>query len=498
MIAKREEARRKREAQQNDENKETHPLDQVMDQLEMEKKRKAQPSLQWKGNVPVSSSNQSYYAKRQKRVQMQDKTSVPSLFQLCVDFLVDNFEYVQALGDVDNTIRRNICEELVGKSKMNGAAFDVIAEKGIEALELVDCAEVTQDQLAESLEKLLPAGLRFLSLQHAGPCFGGKAVAAITSCSSCSLFAIAIGGAYLLKDQDAASLISAMAPTLSSIEFSACPLLSNQFFKSLGDNYCSSGAGTLLELSLENVVPSKQDLLLLASSSDALRNLKSLNLRQIESVDDQVVLALLDSVDDTLEAIDLSHNHKLTDDTLSGIRKANQSGKLRSLQLAGLKNLTQAGLETFFTHGIAGLPSPPILRKVSLNGCDHDAVSDVVMDLATRCASMKPNDSSSLSTMGGLVYLGIDGSSCTDRTMENLAATSCRTLKELDISFCGQISDKGLGYLVSKASQQLSKIHIWGCAQITDEFLDGHARVGDCSLQVVGAWMKQNRQLSEK
>lgn len=500
MIAKREEARRKREAEQEDD-KETHPLDQVMDQFEMAKKRKAQPSLLWKGNVPVSSSNQSYYAKRQKRVEIQDKASAPSLFQLCVEFLVDNFEYVEALGDVDSTIRRNICEELVGKGKMNGAAFDVVAEKGIEALELVDCVEVTQDQLAESLRELLPTGLKFLSLQHAGRCFGPKAVQAITSSTACSLFAIAIGGAYLLRDEDAASLIAATAQTLSSIEFTACPLLGSKFSSSLSDNFCSTAKGKLLELSLESVSPSKKDLLLLSSSSDALRNLKSLSLRQLESVDDEVVLALLDSVDDSLEAIDLSHNHKLTDDALSGIRKCNQSGKMRSLQLCGLKNMTEAGLEAFFMHGIPGLPSPPILRKLSLNGCDHDAVSDAVMDLATKCSSMKRDNSSatpSLSSMGGFVYLGIDGSSCTDRTMEKLAATSATTLKELDISFCGHISDKGLGYLVSKASQQLSKIQIWGCAQITDEFLDGHSRVDDSSLQVIGAWMKQNRSFSAK
>ena len=55
---------------------------------------------------------------------------------------------------------------------MNGAAFDIIPEKGIEALELVDCVKVTQDQLAESLPKLLPTGLKFLLLQHAGRCFG--------------------------------------------------------------------------------------------------------------------------------------------------------------------------------------------------------------------------------------------------------------------------------------------------------------------------------------
>lgn len=497
MIAKREEARKKREAQQEDEsNKEHHPLDAAMDYLEMEKKRKAQPSLQWKGSVSDLASSRNQYAKRQRRVEKEAKHTVPSLFSLCVEFLVDNFEYVEALGDVDSTIRRNICEELVTKKKMNGAAFDVVAEKGIEALELVDCAEVTQDQLAEALTELLPSGLRFLALQHSGRCFGPKAVKAITSASTCPLFAIAVGGAYLLTDDDAASLISTTAPTLSSIDFTACPLLGSQFCKALSENYCSSGKGTLLELSLEHVALTKEDLLSLAKSSDALRNLKSLKLRQMDSVNDEVVLAILDAIDGNLEAIDLSHNHNLTDDALSGIRRCNKNGALRSLQLCELKNLTEAGLEAFFTLEIPGLPPPPMLKKLVLNKCSHEAVTDAVMELATKCSSMNREAvTETLSTMGGLVHVGIHGSSCTDRTMESLAATSAKTLKELDVSFCPLISDKGLGYLVSKATQ-LSTIHIWGCAQVTDEFLDGNSRVGDRSFEVIGAWMKQNRVFS--
>lgn len=52
------------------------------------------------------------------------------------------------------------------------------------------------------------------------------------------------------------------------------------------------------------------------------------------------------------------------------------------------------------------------------------------------------------------------------------------------------MSDKGLGYLVSKVGRQLSKIHVWGCAQITDDFLDGHDRT-DGGLEIVGVWMKK-------
>jgi hypothetical protein len=226
--------------------------------------------------------------------------------------------------------------------------------------------------------------------------------------------------------------------------------------------------------------------------------MKSLKLRQIECVDDEVVLAILDAIDGSLEAIDLSHNHNLTDDALSGIRRCNKNGALHSLQLCELKNLTEAGLETFFTLDITGLPPPPMLKKLILNNCDHEAVTDRVMELATKCSSMNREAvTETLSTMGGLVHVGIHGSSCTDRTMESLAATSAKTLKELDVCFCPLISDKGLGYLVSKA-YNLSTIHIWGCAQVTDEFLDGHSRVGDCSFEIIGAWMKQNRVFSVK
>ena len=104
MIAKREEAKRQRE-QEAQEKEESHPLDALMEEHNLELKRKAHPSLSWKGSLPTAAPA-SIYAKRQKRADVQrGQRRVSSLFQLCVDFVVSNFEHVESLGDVGNDIR---------------------------------------------------------------------------------------------------------------------------------------------------------------------------------------------------------------------------------------------------------------------------------------------------------------------------------------------------------------------------------------------------------
>ena len=235
-----------------------------------------------------------------------------------------------------------------------------------------------------------------------------------------------------------------------------------------------------MELSLQNIPLTKEALLSLGASSDALRNLKSLRLKEMNAVDDEVVSVILNSVDrGTLEGVDLSNNPQLTDDILSSIRRCNIGGNLRSLQLSGLQNLTAIGFEAFFTP-IDDMPSPPMLRKIDLSQCCFDEVNDQVVILAAKASSFKrsvtdaviyddnPNPESLVGDIGlhGLVHVNIGGSSVTDKSMEMLASTCSSSLEELDVSFAVNVSDKGLGYLVSKIPQ-LKKLHVWGLAQIT-------------------------------
>jgi DNA repair protein RAD7 len=382
-------------------------------------------------------------------------------------------------------------KELVANKKMNVESFQAIAEVGIEALEIVDCAEVTQEQLALSLRELLPAGLRYLVLDQSGRCFGPKAVEAIISSygSTSKLFALSIGGAYLLKDADAAKLLATIAKSVSSIEFKACPLLGVEFFKSVGDSFAD---GNLMELSLEDLKMDKDCFEVLLAKPEAFKNLKSLSLKRIEGLTDELVNTLLDIVGGNLERLDLSHNYDLTDTILAGIRKS--SIGIKALNLASLKHLTPSGLQALFTH-VPNIQAPPMLRSLDLGNCDSEAVTDDVIELITQAATTRHDGVvvNQLELLGGLVNLSIQGATLvSDTSLEHLVASSARTLQELDLSFCTEVTDQGVGYLVDKCSNQLSKIEIWGCAQLTDDCLDGHHRVDDPTLVIVGAWMKKN------
>ena len=628
MIAAREEARKKREVelqqQQEEERREKHPLDAIVRELDLEQKKRANPSLTWRSKVHINNTGtvantngdgkgkgkgkqDNLYYKRQKRYRQQNSQNddadsstttnmntsttattrinkIPSLFNLCIQFIVQNFPSVEALGPmVDSHIRTQICHHLVSNGTFNGAAFDTLAEEGIETLEITDCTQVTQEQMVEALEKLMMGGLRALILTHCGRCFGKGAVDAIVNSirstsiepetepklmpmpkdqqcdpeqqseqqpeldqqwgfdQGCALFAVSISGAYLLKDVDAARLVERAKGSLSSIEFKQCQLLGKDLCTCISTHFSSSqevvancngngnvngNANALLELSFQDVPLTASNFQTLASTN-ALRNLQSLSLCQMDSLHDTTLFQILHATNGNLENINITNDIHLTDETLSSIRRCNSKGRLKSLKLGGIKNFSAAGLEAFFTFGIEGLPQPPVLRVLDLSHGDFDAVNEVVVGLAIRASALKQTaeivdwdtlqsqttngttakvttaartskarNSELLSALGGLASLDISGSSVTDKNMEELSIFCNSTLTELKINFCPHVSDSGLGYLVSKCGNQLTTLEIWGNAQISDVFLDGHDRVlgtgSGRGLAIEGAWMKQS------
>lgn len=510
MIAKREEAKRKREEDLQEEQKEHHPLDALMDEVNEHQQRKIHPSMQWKSNLTRNDNSESpktvitsTYAKRQRRVDLAkaDKCRIPSLFQLTVNFIVDNFEYVDSVGDVGNEVRVAIAKELVGRNQLDGRALEALVEPStLETLEIVDCAGIPQDTMASILAKT--PELRYLLLTHAGRCFGTKSIKALLEKNKdAKLHCLSIAGAYLFRDEDAAKLIEAYVSTLQSIAFECCPLLGDKFVNAI---YSTPKLGeNLLELSLQKMTFSIDQLNVLANSKDTLRNIKSLTLKSISGLTDEVLTKILKLTDHSLDSLDISSNYALTDASLSSIREFSSS-RLKTLVLDGNKGFSGAALLTFFTHPLEGLPPPPKLKVLKLASVDYEAVTDEVLRLAT-ASSSAPTASDeagrslrlagykTIGRSGGLVQVDVQGSTLvTDQMLEQLVETSAYTLEDLNVSYCPLITDKGLGYLVSKIGHQLTKITVWGCAQLTDEFFDGHDRVEDGKLEIIGAWMKKS------
>jgi hypothetical protein len=125
MIAAREQARREREEEQETAaagGEGSHPLDQAMKELEEDGKRKEHPSLQWKpdtsaanGAAKNAAAASSWYAKRQRTAVRRE--AIPTLLDLSLAFLVDNFEYVESLGEIGPDLRRQMAAALVARQK---------------------------------------------------------------------------------------------------------------------------------------------------------------------------------------------------------------------------------------------------------------------------------------------------------------------------------------------------------------------------------------------
>jgi len=526
IVAEREEAKRRQEEEDEAEGQQQHPLDEAMMELEQERKRKLHPSIQWKSTVTIADEQEggsgddaspskknkkmpSLYAARKQRAGV-GKRGISSLFDLCINFLVENFDHVESVGFVDASIRKRLAHELVGRNTLDNEALQALAVPGMEALEIVDASSITSEALAVCLGSLLPAGLRYLSLDQCGRCFGPKAAQLVVESASSTpltIQALAIGGAYLLKDENAASLVTGLEKTLQSIEFKACPLVGPTFCKSLSE----VNEIVLRELSLEDLTFSDEAwsaLVSVATSSTFWKeHLESLKLRRMEGLSDDRMKAML-AYPTALAALDVGLNHQLTDMTLSHIRSSPSA--LSELCLTGLKGLTSSGLEALFTP-VPEMGPPPRLRSCDVGHCDHEAVTDTVVELVALASCSSPAASSSetasdalnlkkpptrlrsLAPSFGLAHLNIQGANkVTDSSLETLVKACGLTLQELNVSFCPQFTDQGMGYFVDNCGSQFKTLDIWGLAQISEVFLDGHRRIKDPTLQISGAWMKKN------
>jgi len=461
LILKRERLKREKEEEEKEEDSENTSTDTVQ-QLEEEEDSSEHPSKKWRSSLSTTCDGEGQYSKRQRRWDQwvaHRRMPVPSLFQLCVNFLVDNIDHLESLGDVDGDVRAAIAHALVASSKLNASTLPKLLGTSLDHLELVDASQLESVHLSQALQN--QHLLSTVIIDQAGRSFEQKAVQALSQAKS--LKHISVGGAYLLTDSDMAQLVDA-STSLKTLECKACPLLSTEFCSAVADSK------SLQSLAIEDLPFEETHL----KSLGRLSSLTSLRLTRLAGLNDETLVPFLQ---DELRSLDVSHSQMLTDISLSNIRRF-CGPSLKHLMLAGLRSCTATGFEVFFMDS-EEMGKAPDLQELDLGRCEHDAITDEVVKGAVTASN-------------GLVKLNLQGSVVlTDSALECIASNAKHSLQKLDVSFCGSITDSGMGHLVDSVGRQFEKLVIWGCAQLTDDFLDGHKRVNDSHFEVVGAWMKK-------
>eukprot|EP00775_Hariotina_reticulata_P013890 gene13890-14009_t len=139
---------------------------------------------------------------------------------------------------------------------------------------------------------------------------------------------------------------------------------------------------------------------------------------------------------------------------------------LEALSLAMCLGVDDAGLT-----GLAALSRPSHGGSSSSAGGRRGGVKELILD---ECSAV--SDAGLLAIAGTLEVLSVNTvNGVTSRTIQALSRCCREVLRELDVSFCRDISEGALGQLVDQCSGSLRKLKVYGCSQLTARFLHGHS-----------------------
>lgn len=93
-----------------------------------------------------------------------------------------------------------------------------------------------------------------------------------------------------------------------------------------------------------------------------------------------------------------------------------------------------------------------------------------------RCGRLTDKSLVTVADKGTLEVLSVNTvHGVTSHTIQALTRCCREVLRELDVSFCRDISEGALGQLVDQCSISLRKLKVYGCSQLTARFLHGHS-----------------------
>ncbi|KAK9811364.1 hypothetical protein WJX72_002569 [[Myrmecia] bisecta] len=385
---------------------------------------------------------------------------VMPLQHACVELLVEYIEDVESLWGLPDSIKVRLAAAVCHQRKLEPEVVHLFTEGAPTEVCLPGCTALDQDALSAALTDCATPKLEQLELRFCGRGMGDAAAAALASNGPLpGLQRLTLGGAYRLTDKGLEQIL-AVTPNLTVLQLPQCSRLTGAAIERL-PALCPH----LRELDLDECrgisAASLQRIF-----TARLASLSSLCLNGIAEVSDQLLTEAALSV--PLRQLSICHCPAVTDAGLRGLAAGRP--QLEGLALDDVGKVTGAGLEAL-------AESCRSLQVLSLKRCQR--VTDASI--------------AAVASRGALRTLRVNSVPHVGLATIKALAKHCRDhLEELDVSWCRNVPSAALGMLADSCPL-LQTLHVWGCSQVTRQFLHGHS---NDSLRVVGSTLQSAPELA--
>ncbi|RZC51477.1 hypothetical protein C5167_019905 [Papaver somniferum] len=407
------------------------------------KQSEAKPDIEWNGMTDPE----------RKRV-------TPKLEDLSINLLAKHVEALSSLRGVPDVLRNKLSNVLCDSRKMDSHAMELLTSGSPTEIRVKDCSWLTEEQFSKIMKGCDTNNLTILQLDLCGNCLPDYILRATLAKSPNSLpvlSSMSLKGACRLTDGGIKTLV-ASAPSLCSINLAACPLLS-----SISIQYMADALGSMLkELYLDDC--QNIDMMLSLPALQKFEFLEVLSIADIETVSDDFVSKFVTVCGWNLKELNFSDCRKLTDKSLKAVGE--HCSALQTLHLANLRKLTDSSLG-YLANGCQ------LIQTLTLR---DNSISDEGV-AAFLEASGEPLTEISLNKVKKVVG---------NHTALSLARCCSKNLLSLDLSWCRGLNNSALGLIVDSCSN-LRILKLFGCTQITSEFVTGHSN--KC-VQIVGLQLR--------
>ncbi|ETM02339.1 hypothetical protein L917_01175 [Phytophthora nicotianae] len=365
---------------------------------------------------------------------------VQRLRDLALQSLAEHVEQLPSLEYIDATARHQVARAVVKLRRLKPEVLPLFVFPGVTEIDIPDCSNIDEDTLIRALKDC--AALTVLRLGLCGRCVSDSVIDELGD-SLKAVEQLQVQGCYRLSDAGCEALVRRCAPSLDAFEISC----NQRITKKSIDYFCE--LQNLHSLTLSEC-PQIGDSCL--ESLKTMKNLRKLQLNQMERLTDEFIVSLAQNLPD-LEEFSVARCSHLTNVAVKGILEACRG--LKVLDVSDLHLITDECFEPVREHGHA-------LRRVSMRCCL--GLTDVAIEhIAFGAKSfLETLEMSSVSQ-------------ATDAAMMALVEHCATSLTTLDISFCRKIAEDALGILAD-GTENLRSLVLWGCTQVTARFLTCHSQ----------------------